>query len=472
MARQSSWARLVAAIREQQGYETDVLKALDRPRGAERQIRLAALAPFAVAVSWIVQSWIPLAWLAIYFAWLTLNARWTARLPAAVAGWRLIRFLASLAGDTLLYFAGAVFLALQPGPVAPAVAMAAVAGYMFNAMTEHCEETLLAAVDLVGGAVGCLAVAVALSWGRETGWLSGCAVMVLYTYFAVTLVHTMRTRQRLQESIARGAEMQRMEAVGRIVSGMAREFDRRLTTLADTLDAAAEAENSAKPLIEAAHRQTIEARQITDRLLSFAQIADLRPAPVDLARFLQDLRPTLVSRLPSGIGLDIRADAIAQVVRVDRQQLGAVLLELVDNARAALGPAGQVRIETHDAPRLRETPTGSGHDLPPGAYVRLEVIDSGPGIPEHLIDLVAQPFVTGRATARGPGLGLPMTRGFAEQSGGAAFVDRAPGGGTCVSLLLPALPPGEAAPRVRGNTAAPSRRKAAREVRPARAQRL
>merc|ERR1711969_382470 len=76
--------------------------------------------------------------------------------------------------------------------------------------------------------------------------------------------------------------------------------------------------------------------------------------------------------------------------------------------------------------------------MPAGAYVVVEVEDSGIGIPEDQIPKIFEPFFTTKRTGEGTGLGLSTAYGIVKQTGGYIFCDSEPGRGTCFSLYFPA----------------------------------
>jgi len=133
-------------------------------------------------------------------------------------------------------------------------------------------------------------------------------------------------------------------------------------------------------------------------------------------------------------------------VVADPHQLDNVLLNLVINARDALGGQGHITI----AARAVALPATG--DLAAGDYVQVQVTDDGPGIAPDIVNKVFEPFFTTKPIGAGTGLGLSMTYGFARQSGGTARVHSTVGTGTTIELLLPrgldapvAESPGEAA---------------------------
>lgn len=77
------------------------------------------------------------------------------------------------------------------------------------------------------------------------------------------------------------------------------------------------------------------------------------------------------------------------------------------------------------------------HELAPGDYISVKVLDNGSGIPPELLAKVFGPFFTTKPQGEGTGLGLSMTYGFARQSGGVVRIASEAGEGTEIELLLP-----------------------------------
>jgi CheY-like chemotaxis protein len=111
-----------------------------------------------------------------------------------------------------------------------------------------------------------------------------------------------------------------------------------------------------------------------------------------------------------------------------------ILLNLVTNARDAIGATGRIEIVVRRV--ARDLPA----TLAPGEYVAIDVIDDGPGIPTEVRPRVSEPFFTTKS--HGTGLGLAIVAGIVRQAGGALDVAPGPEGGTRASVFLPlsALP--------------------------------
>jgi signal transduction histidine kinase len=105
-------------------------------------------------------------------------------------------------------------------------------------------------------------------------------------------------------------------------------------------------------------------------------------------------------------------------------------MNLVTNARDAMPGGGAIAVRVGEA---RVT----GEQGPPGAYVVLEVSDTGVGMDEATRQRLFEPFFTTKA--QGSGLGLPIVYQIVDRSGGFLHVDSAPGRGTSIRAYLPRI---------------------------------
>jgi hypothetical protein len=167
-------------------------------------------------------------------------------------------------------------------------------------------------------------------------------------------------------------------------------------------------------------------------------------APVDLTATLEQTRRLLQHLLPGSIDLEIVAPASAVWVKADLTQVQQALLNLSVNARDAMPNGGQLKIQLSllAAEQLR--------DLPPvpsqaAMYARLEITDSGCGIPPEVQARIFDPFYTTKARGQGAGLGLAIVDSIVKNHGGWIQLRSAQGQGATFSLFLPgvAAPPGE-----------------------------
>ncbi|MFM1886768.1 MAG: hypothetical protein RL026_1925 [Pseudomonadota bacterium] len=250
--------------------------------------------------------------------------------------------------------------------------------------------------------------------------------------------------ERAQRKLAQG---QRLEAIGRLAAGVAHDFNNLLQTLGTGLHLlqAQGPDARSRPYIESGQRAVKRAAALVQRLLGLGRSGPLNLQPVDLREQVPALEALLSTALPPGIHLALQVPADLWAFQTDPDQFEVALLNLVLNARDAMGPEGELRI------RARNESAGSGDS------VCVEVADSGAGIDPADLPRLFEPFFTTKPVGQGTGLGLVQVKDLVEQSGGRIEVASRPGAGTTVRLWLPRdLPPNDAtaAPGVPRATAA------------------
>ena len=124
-------------------------------------------------------------------------------------------------------------------------------------------------------------------------------------------------------------------------------------------------------------------------------------------------------------------------VRADKRQLEQVIMNLVVNARDAMGGVGEIAITT-EMKILTEPEIRDRAKIPAGEYCCIKISDQGCGISSDKIQRIFEPFYTSKKTGEGTGLGLSTVYGIVKQTGGFIFVDSAVGVGSTFELLFPA----------------------------------
>ncbi|TCZ66641.1 response regulator [Roseicella aquatilis] len=252
-------------------------------------------------------------------------------------------------------------------------------------------------------------------------------------------------------------QAQKLQAVGQLAGGIAHDFNNVLQAVLGGValigkraqDPAAVARLTGM-VEEAAQR----GQSITRRLLAFSRREELRADRLDVGALLTGLREVLDATLGPGITVVVQAPEGLSPVLADRGQFETVLVNLATNARDAMAQGGCLTLSAEPV----TVPPGVAGDLPPGDYIRLTVADTGSGMDPAVLARAGEPFFTTKPAGQGTGLGLAMARSFAEGSGGCMVIESAPGRGTRIALVLPALreaapaspaaaPPGMVTPR-------------------------
>lgn len=233
---------------------------------------------------------------------------------------------------------------------------------------------------------------------------------------------------------------QRMEAVGRLTGGVAHDFNNLLTVVIGALDMMLRSPDDAarrKKLGEAALAAARRGESLTHQLLAFSRRQALRPVPVDLNALIREGEPLLRRAVGEAVEFRLKLRRGGARVNVDPAQFEAALLNLIVNARDAVGGgAGRIAVQTMSC----KVEPGEVVDLAFGDYVCVTVSDNGAGMDATTMTRVFEPFFTTKAVGKGTGLGLSQVYGFARQSGGGVHISSTVGRGTEIRLYLPPLP--------------------------------
>lgn len=234
----------------------------------------------------------------------------------------------------------------------------------------------------------------------------------------------------------------KMEAVGQLTGGIAHDFNNMLTGVLSALELIklrlAKANiGGVERYISAAQTSAQRAASLTQRLLAFSRRQSLDTKPFGVNELVVSLHDLLARSVNEQIKIILDLADSAPWVQSDANQLENALLNLVINARDAMPKGGAITISTHS--ETFATELADPDALTPGSYVRIDVCDTGMGIPPAFLSKVTEPFFTTKPQGQGTGLGLSMVYGFAKQSRGRLTINSAPGNGTTVSIYLPAI---------------------------------
>jgi PAS domain S-box-containing protein len=240
-------------------------------------------------------------------------------------------------------------------------------------------------------------------------------------------------RKRVEDALRRS---QRLEAMGQLTGGVAHDFNNLLMVIAGAagrLERTVRDEKMAGPL-EMIATAVKRGKDLTGQLLSFARRQTFETAVLDLIDMLPKFEEMLKRSLRGDIEIRTRTDAGPCRVQVDPGELELALLNLGVNARDAMRDGGTLSLS------IRRVALCGGTDVDGlrGAFVALDLTDTGAGIAAEALPHVFDPFFTTKPLGEGTGLGLSQVYGFAKQSGGTATIHSEPGRGTTVSIYLPA----------------------------------
>ncbi len=240
-------------------------------------------------------------------------------------------------------------------------------------------------------------------------------------------------------------QSQKMEAVGTLAGGIAHDFNNVLGAILGygelALEHAAGNRNLRRYLDNVMHA-AIRAKLLVERILGFSRSSLGDQVLFNVQGVVSETLELLVASLPGDIRLDTRLEAGDAAVIGDTTYLHQVTMNLCTNALQAMARGGVLGV-TLERTELKHPRTLLRGALAPGDYVRLEVSDTGAGIPSDLLERIFDPFFTTKSVGEGTGLGLSMVHGIVADLGGAIDVHSALGVGTRFEVFLPVA--GEAA---------------------------
>ena len=231
-----------------------------------------------------------------------------------------------------------------------------------------------------------------------------------------------------------------MESLGVLAGGLAHDFNNLLTAIqgnAELTVAMLGRDHPARELLDGVLEGAERAARLTNEMLAYAGRMLVRKERVDVSAMVREARSVLLAEVTPPVVLELALADGLPLVAADPHQLRHALVNLVINGGEAVRGPGVVTVRTRalTADRALLDQAAGGAELAPGAYVALEVSDTGAGMDEATLDKVFEPFVTTKFLGRG--LGLPAVLGIARAHGGAVWLTSETGHGTLASILLP-----------------------------------
>lgn len=250
-------------------------------------------------------------------------------------------------------------------------------------------------------------------------------------------------RQR-REAEAMLLHTQKMDAIGQLTGGVAHDFNNLLTIISGNLEIADRSlkdwgENARERLTRSIARASSGAQRaamLTQRLLAFARRQPLDPHVINVNQLIGGMADFFQRTLGENIDLEIVGGAGLWRVEVDPSQMEAAILNLVVNAKDAMGGKGKLTIETSNT-FVDESYSLQNAAVPVGQYVLMAVSDTGEGMSQETQEKAFDPFFTTKQPGQGTGLGLSQVYGFVKQSGGHVKIYSEVGQGTTVKIYLP-----------------------------------
>jgi PAS domain S-box-containing protein len=280
----------------------------------------------------------------------------------------------------------------------------------------------------------------------EFAWLNpeGVARTLLVDSSPLSAGHSLvvvRDVTELRTLDARVRDADRMQSFVRVAGSIVHDLNNVLVPILYYSGAAQAGDLDASESLSMLEDMRVAAERastLTRRLLTIAK--ESAPAPASLVALnsaIYELRGLIGTLVGTHVEVVTRLDLGLASVRVDREQLERLLMNLAINARDAMPHGGTLTIETSNV-SLGETSARAPLATRTGRYVMLSVADTGAGMDDETQRRIFEPFFTTKEPGKGTGLGLASALPFLRQSEGWISVESEPGLGTRFRIYLPA----------------------------------
>ncbi len=245
-------------------------------------------------------------------------------------------------------------------------------------------------------------------------------------------------KQQLERKLQ---QAQKMEVIGQLTAGIAHDFNNIIASVLGYSELAldyhvADKDSKLAECLREVQNAGKRARDLITNLLTFSRAGETDTYPVQLGKLTQEAANMLKPTLPSSIEFALRVETDDLYVRANPSQLYQVIMNLVINARDALGEHGRIELVVRQAHAVKSTCAACQADVA-GDFVELAVIDNGSGIAPDLVSRIFDPFFTTKAVGKGTGMGLSVVHGVVHRCGGHVLVESTPGCGTALRVLFP-----------------------------------
>ncbi|MBA3500291.1 MAG: ATP-binding protein [Myxococcota bacterium] len=245
---------------------------------------------------------------------------------------------------------------------------------------------------------------------------------------------------RHDELEERVQQLQKLDAMGALVKGLAHDFNNMLTVLQVGLEELREApvafDADARRTMDDMTTATTSAAGLIRRLL---RIGRAKPPTTELVKLSRVVDETIaMARAKVGrVRLHAQVTADARVMG-SFEELKQVFFNLIINARDAMPSGGEISINANIT-TLDRASALSLHLEQEGSYVDISVSDTGCGMDDATRARIFEPFYTTKPVGKGSGLGLAMVYSSVRNHRGAVYAESIQGRGTTFRILLPAI---------------------------------
>ena len=244
--------------------------------------------------------------------------------------------------------------------------------------------------------------------------------------------------RKIEEQLA---QVQKLEAVGRLAGGVAHDFNNLMTTIYGYSDLVLVEKGIDETIIENVQgikKAAGRAAELTQQLLAFSRKQVRHPTVININEILRNLEKMLIRLIGEDIAISLRLDPELGNIKADPGQIEQIIMNLAVNARDAMPNGGLLALTTQnvwlDDTYCLQHPEAAMRD---GPYIQFAMCDTGQGIDSQTTSHIFEPFFTTKAVGEGTGLGLSIVYGIVKQNDGYVWVYSEVGKGSTFKIYLP-----------------------------------
>ncbi len=251
----------------------------------------------------------------------------------------------------------------------------------------------------------------------------------------VIVLRNLTSQIKVEEELK---QKRKMEALGQLAGGVAHDFNNMLggiigftELIQESLEIDSEERQYTNYVLEAA----ASAADLTAKLLAFSRKGKIVSTPFMIHKTCETAISLLSRTLNKNISITQDLAAEEQHISGDPSQIQNAILNLCINAKDAMPNGGSLHIVSSNC----NFTTSNEYNLEPGGYIKLDIIDTGSGIPLEIQQNIFEPFFTTKETGKGTGLGLAAVYGSIKNHHGSVIVSSIEEQGTTFTIFLPTV---------------------------------
>jgi signal transduction histidine kinase len=233
---------------------------------------------------------------------------------------------------------------------------------------------------------------------------------------------------------------QKMEAIGRLASGISHDFNNLLTIIAGfsnfALEGVKDRPEVAEDLDEVI-KATEKGQVLTAQLLSFSRKNPAAPQVIDINTSVLDTTPIIKNLLGDTFNFIFTASDEPCFSHIDPDALVQLLINLTINAKDAMDAGGKLHISTEHLRATEVSILSNETNKDHSSYILLSIKDTGAGISDESVEHIFEPFFTTKGKGKGSGLGLSTCWAIVQDANGFINVHSEVGLGTNIECYFP-----------------------------------